>query len=46
LQDATRHFLERHFPGKFASMQFGNHWGCTGRRRSKRCARVGGARGS
>jgi hypothetical protein len=24
-----------HFPGKFASVQFGNHWGTTGRKRSK-----------
>jgi hypothetical protein len=43
LQPATHAFLEQHFPGKFASVQFGNHWGATGGRRSKRdmCRDVG-----
>lgn len=43
LQPATHEFLERNFPGKFASVQFGNHWGATGGRRSKRdmCREVG-----
>ena len=43
LQQATHSFLEQNFSGKFLSVQFGNHWGATGARRSKRdmCADIG-----
>ncbi len=43
LQQPAPYLIRRSFPGMFASVQFGNHWGATGRRRSKRdmCADVG-----
>lgn len=43
IEDQTREFVEKHFPGVFTELHFGNHFGREGKKTSKpdMCAKIG-----
>mmetsp|Transcript_42711 Transcript_42711/g.71054 ORF Transcript_42711/g.71054 Transcript_42711/m.71054 type:complete len:221 (+) Transcript_42711:78-740(+) len=43
IEDMTRQWIDRHYPGIFSAILFGNHYGFTGTKRSKpdMCADIG-----